>query len=133
MTGLTEPKLSTGLYRKTQDVRTAFWLESKATCPYFYKLLSKDPARANRRLSYLPIIHSRLLCHEFIDTESTIAHHVALHTDQFRKLPVGFVNFTSASPKAGGNAHRGKYAIVVEEHALERLLDEDKVLHTDEL
>jgi hypothetical protein len=24
-----------GLYRRTHDVSTAFWLESNATCPYF--------------------------------------------------------------------------------------------------
>lgn len=27
---------SNGLYRSTHDVRTAFWLESNATLPYFY-------------------------------------------------------------------------------------------------
>jgi len=30
-----EPCLTVGLYRNTQEVRTAFWVESNATLPYF--------------------------------------------------------------------------------------------------
>jgi len=29
------PAFKTGLYRKTHEVKTAFWLESNATWPYF--------------------------------------------------------------------------------------------------
>lgn len=38
-TGVTRPPegaVMFGLKRRTQDVRTAFWVESKATLPYFY-------------------------------------------------------------------------------------------------
>ena len=56
MTGVTEPRLSSGLYRRTQDVRTAFWLESKATCPYFYikSLEQKEPTERSRKKSSVP-------------------------------------------------------------------------------
>ena len=37
-----------GLYRRTQDVSTAFWLESNATCPYFCRARHQNQARKSR-------------------------------------------------------------------------------------
>jgi len=136
ITGLPEPTLRTGLYRRTQDVRTAFWLESKATCPYFWgegrgggwKWSNHHSKSRKETDNHLPIIHSRLFRHELIDTQSPIAHQVTLNPNQLRKLPVGLVDFACPSPETSRDAHRRENAVIVKKHPLECLFDENKVL-----
>lgn len=38
---------SSGLYRSTHDVRTAFWFESNATLPYFYEFNRRQSVNHN--------------------------------------------------------------------------------------
>jgi len=109
-----------GLYRNTHEVRTAFWLESNATWPYF--CWSEMHAQRIVILTHLPVIDSRLFCHQFVYTEATlptisderyidensgthVPHHVPVDTDQLGEFAVSLVYLACSTPKASGHTH----------------------------
>ena len=105
--------------------------------------LSKEPGE---HVAHLPIIYGRFLGHEFIDaepalfrrifqrgtiyepTQTHISEHKSIHANQIRKLAISLVDLASPSPKARGNAHARKDAVVIQQQTLESFLDEYQVL-----
>ena len=67
--GVTDPDVgSTGLKRSWHVVRTAFWFESNATCPYFcVRAQDERPvlgrARGEGAGTHLPVVHGGVFGH----------------------------------------------------------------------
>ncbi|TFY67478.1 hypothetical protein EVG20_g3934 [Dentipellis fragilis] len=145
---------TSGLKRSTQDVSTAFCVESNATLPYFCAVAVVrlcPPANAERHgTAYLPVVDRALLGHELVYAESTlrvssaprrgelkeythVAQHVPVHADELGKLAIALVYLARTTPQTRRDAHRREHAIVVEQEALEGLLDKHQVDVTQRL
>lgn len=96
-------------------------------------------------VTHLPVIDSRLFCHQLVYTKAAlptiseeryvdetrgthVPHHVPVDADQLGEFAVSLVYLACSTPKASGHTHGGENTIVIEQQALECFLDKDQVL-----
>ena len=52
-----------------------------------------------------------------------ITHHIPIHSNELRELPIALVYFPRPPPQARWNAHRRKDTVIIEEHPLKLFFD----------
>ena len=97
-------------------------------------------------MTYLPIVYSRLLGHELVDTRAAlgrpsdlinvqskgdsrtyIAKHEAVQTNKFCELSVAFVYLSCSAPQTSRDGHRREHAVIIKEQTFECFLNEHQI------